>query len=63
MDAGGLAVPNAERSDGPVAILSRARDRVRELHTAEGGRRRDEPVRVVVAAGSYTVREPARSRA
>jgi len=56
--SGGLATPNASLSDGPVASLSRARDRVRELRMADGGRRRDEPVRVVVADGTYFIREP-----
>ncbi len=55
--SGSLAEPAADRSDGPVASLSRARDRVRELRAADESRRAD-PVRVVVADGTYRVREP-----
>ena len=55
--SGGLTSPSADRTDGPVVSLRRARDRVRELRAAEGGRR-DEPVRVVVADGTYLVDEP-----
>ncbi len=55
--SGSLPQPNADRTDGPVASLSRARDRVRELRAADSGRR-DEPVRVVVADGIYFVQEP-----
>jgi hypothetical protein len=36
--SGGLATPNANLSDGPVASLGRARDRVRELRARAGDR-------------------------
>ena len=37
---GRLAQPNADLSDGPVPSLALARDRVRGLRAADGGRRR-----------------------
>jgi len=55
---GRLAQPNADLSDGPVPSLALARDRVRGLRAADGGRRRGEAVRVVVADGTYFVKEP-----
>ncbi len=56
--SGDLAAPNADRTDGPVATLERARDRVRELRLRDAARRRDEPVRVVVATGRYEISTP-----
>jgi hypothetical protein len=56
--SGDLAVPNADRTDGPVATLERARNRVRELRQTNDDRRRDEPVRVVVANGRYEISTP-----
>ncbi len=53
--SGQLVQPNADRSDGPVATLARARDIIR-------GRKADaplaEPVRVIVADGVYRLTEP-----
>ena len=53
--SGLLARPNAERTDGPLASLQGARDAaraVRKKATFDG------PVRIVVADGLYTLREP-----
>jgi hypothetical protein len=52
--SGRLAKPNAQRTDGPVASLAGARDAVRRLKR-EGSLR--EPVRVIVAAGTYPITE------
>lgn len=46
--------PNADRSDGPVATLAGARDAVRKHRAAHG---RAEPVRVVIANGTYFLSE------
>jgi hypothetical protein len=53
--SGQLAEPKADRTDGPVASLARARDVIRLWKTAGP---LSEPVRVVVADGLYTIREP-----
>ncbi|HUT90919.1 MAG TPA: right-handed parallel beta-helix repeat-containing protein [Thermoguttaceae bacterium] len=47
--------PNAELTDGPVATLTRARDVIREWKTAGP---LDEPVRVIVADGAYSITGP-----
>ena len=47
--------PNADRTDGPVATLTRARDIIRERKTAGP---LEEPVRVIVADGVYSITEP-----
>jgi len=46
---------DAQRTDGPVASLNGARDVIRRLRAAG---RLDGPVRVRVAGGRYTLREP-----
>ena len=53
--SGTLAQPNAEKCDGPVASLAGARDALRKLRA---GKAPDEPVRVLVAEGRYTMTEP-----
>lgn len=53
--SGRLARPNADRTDGPLASLQGARDAVRRLK-AEGPLQ--EPVRVLVAGGTYALTEP-----
>ena len=46
--------PNADRTDGPVATLNRARDIIRQWKSAGP---LEEPVRVVVADGVYAITE------
>lgn len=53
--SGRIARANAPRTDGPLASLTGARDKIRKLK--EGGDLA-EPVRVLVAGGSYTLSEP-----
>ena len=53
--SGGLEAPNAGRTDGPLATLPGARDAIRKLK-ARGPL--TEPVRVVIADGTYLVTEP-----
>ncbi|MDQ8179560.1 right-handed parallel beta-helix repeat-containing protein [Pelagicoccus sp. SDUM812005] len=50
--SGRLASPNADRSDGPFASLSRARDAVRELKKAKGG-----DILVSIRGGEYRLDE------
>lgn len=49
--------PNADKTDGPVATVARARDLVRVLKNASGGALRV-PVTIQVADGVYTLAEP-----
>jgi hypothetical protein len=49
--SGTLAEPNAARTDGPIATLTRARDLVRELKKAPGGL--EGPVTVELQGGVY----------
>ena len=49
--SGALPEPNATGTDGPVATLMRARDRVRELRDADG--KLPGPVTVLVRGGAY----------
>jgi hypothetical protein len=51
--SGGIAPPNAQGTDGPVATLERARDVLRQKKSAVGEERR-----VVVAEGRYELAEP-----
>jgi len=53
--SGRLAAPNAERTDGPFATLTRARDAIRELK-AQGALM--QPVLVLVRGGTYRLSEP-----
>ena len=53
--SGKLARPNAGRTDGPLATLDGARDRIRRLRSIA---RIPEPIRVVIADGRYTLSEP-----
>jgi len=53
--SGNLARPNRERTDGPVASLAGARDRLRQLRTA--GQLKG-PVRVQIQEGTYRLWEP-----
>ena len=53
--SGRLPRPNAARNDGPLASLSGARNAIRAIR-AKGAV--NEPVRVIVAGGRYTITEP-----
>jgi len=53
--SGKLARPNNERTDGPLASLAGARDRIRQLRLIA---RIPEPIRVIIADGRYTLSEP-----
>ncbi len=53
--SGRLARPNRERTDGPVASLRGARDKIRRLKS-QGPI--TEPVRVIVQDGTYVLSEP-----
>jgi len=53
--SGRFARPNKERTDGPLASLTGARDAIRRLKSKG---RLTEPVRVTVANGTYTLSEP-----
>lgn len=53
--SGRIEYPNARKTDGPLNSLEGARDAVRRLK-AEGPLA--EPVRVIIADGTYTVRKP-----
>ncbi len=52
---GRLARPNKKRTDGPVASLAGARDKIRRLKSR---RTITKPVRVIVMDGTYTLNEP-----
>ena len=52
---GQLDRPNTERSDGPIATLTRARNIIRKWKSAAP---LDEPVRVIVADGVYPLTLP-----
>lgn len=54
--SGTLADPKGDRSDGPFATLTRARDAIRQLKTRPGGL--TEPVRVQLRGGAYYLAEP-----
>ncbi len=54
--SGNLPFPNQERTDGPFATLTRARDAVRELKAKRGGL--DRPVIVFLRGGTYFLEEP-----
>jgi hypothetical protein len=54
--SGRLAAPNANRTDGPLASLAGARDRLRRLRLEAGGRLG--PVTVWVRGGSYRLTAP-----
>ncbi len=53
--SGSLTQPNAGKTDGPLASLAGARDAVRRLKSKGP---LTEPVRVMVADGTYTLTEP-----
>ena len=53
--SGRLARPNAARNDGPVATLTGARDALRKIRA---GGPLNEPVRILVGAGRYTITGP-----
>ncbi|MBM3999794.1 MAG: right-handed parallel beta-helix repeat-containing protein [Planctomycetes bacterium] len=53
--SGRLERPNAERTDGPLATLTGARDAIRRLRA---GGPLDGPLRVQVADGDYAITEP-----
>lgn len=53
--SGQMAKPNRAKTDGPLASLGGARDAIRRLKAAAP---LHEPVRVLIADGLYTLREP-----
>lgn len=53
--SGRLGKPNSARTDGPLASLNGARDAIRKLKSQ---RPLAEPVRVIVANGTYVLEEP-----
>lgn len=53
--SGKFETPNPEKSDGPLASLAGARDAIRKL---KAGGPLNEPVRVLIAAGSYRLAGP-----
>jgi hypothetical protein len=53
--SGTLARPNADKSDGPVASLTGARDALRKLRAAKSAQG---AARILVAAGRYSMTEP-----
>ncbi len=53
--SGKLARPNSTRTDGPLASLGGARDQIRRLKSKG---QVTEPVRVIIADGTYTLAEP-----
>jgi hypothetical protein len=53
--SGAYAVPNAEGTDGPLASIQEARDRIRALKAAAGGLSR--PVTVLLMGGVYRQKE------
>ena len=53
--SGTLAKPNADKSDGPVASLTGARNALRKLRAAKSAAG---AVRILVAAGRYSMTEP-----
>jgi len=54
--SGTLAAPNAGRTDGPFATITRARDAIRSLKAQAGGLTR--PVSVELRGGTYYLSEP-----
>lgn len=54
--SGRLETPNAERTDGPLASLNGARDALRQVRTAAGGK--PLAARVRVQGGTYPLRSP-----
>jgi hypothetical protein len=54
--SGRLAEPNAAHSDGPLATMACAQQRVREIKRAEPGRRR--PITVGLRGGTYFLSQP-----
>ncbi len=53
--SGKLPAANAERTDGPLASITRARDAIRKLKADQGTLR--QPVQVQVRAGTYDIRK------
>ncbi len=53
--SGRLERPNSERTDGPLATLGGARDRIRSLRLIA---RIAKPIRVIIAEGRYALSEP-----
>lgn len=54
--SGGLGEPNAQKTDGPVATIARAQERVRELKAREPNRQT--PIVVLVRGGLYILDQP-----
>jgi len=52
--SGGMSQPAADKSDGPLATLTGARDKIRKLKSAGP---LAEPVEVVIADGVYSMRQ------
>ncbi len=51
--SGKLAAPNADRTDGPFATITRARDAVRQARAQQAG-----PCTVLIRGGTYYLTEP-----
>lgn len=54
--SGTLAEPNAERTDGPFATVSRPRNAIREIKAQQG--KLKEPVQILLRGGTYFLSEP-----
>lgn len=54
--SGQLAAPNPAGTDGPLATIEKARDRIREIKTTQSGLTK--PVHVFLCGGTYPMGEP-----
>ena len=54
--SGRSAAPNADQTDGPLATLGRAQERIRELKAAPGGQ--PGPITVLLRGGTYPLSKP-----
>jgi len=52
--SGDIKQPNADKSDGPLATLTRARDKIRQL---KSDKQYNDPIRVIIADGFYTMQQ------
>jgi len=54
--SGRSAAPNADQTDGPLATLGKAQERIRELKAAPGGQ--PGPITVLLRGGTYPLSKP-----